>query len=99
MHTWIIIPFRDILAFNDMSCPYKNLFGAPGTGVHSLRIADIAVVDTVMTVIAAFGISKWSHQEFWIVLLVLFVIGEFMHYWFCVDTALLRKFVSLTAVD
>jgi len=28
-----------------MSCPYKNLFGAEGTGAHSYRFMGLAVVD------------------------------------------------------
>jgi len=68
----------------------KDLFGAPGTGVHSWRIADIAVVDTAMTVIAAWLFSKWAHKPFLTVFLILFLIGEIMHLVFCVDTKVVK---------
>lgn len=33
---------------------YSNIFGAPGTGIHSIRIFDIAVVDLLLTMILAY---------------------------------------------
>jgi hypothetical protein len=73
-----------------MSCPYKNLIGAPGTGIHSLRIADTAVVDTAVTAIAALGIAKWTHSSFWFVFLILMIIAEITHYYFCVDSTIAK---------
>jgi len=73
-----------------MLCPYKDVFGKPGTGVHALRVFDIAVVDVVLTVIAAYYISgyyRWSLKwtVFWA-----FVIGELFHYVFCVETTVIK---------
>ena len=71
-----------------MSCPYKNLFGAPGTGAHSYRFMGIAVVDTVLTFIAA-GLIAWSFKTpYWTTLLVLFLTGIVLHHVFCVRTTL-----------
>jgi succinate dehydrogenase hydrophobic anchor subunit len=64
----------------------KDIFGEPGTGIHSFRIANIAVVDTAMTVIAAWFLARWIHQPFLLVLLVLFIIGELVHVALGVDT-------------
>ena len=37
-------------------CPFaahKDIFGAPGTGAHALRLFDIAIVDYLLTIIVA----------------------------------------------
>ena len=79
---------------NIMSCPFKNMFGEPGRGVHSMRIpgTDIALVDTVMTIAGAWLIHKIFKISFPWTLFVLFILGELMHYAFCVDTAVLNYF-------
>lgn len=70
-----------------MSCPYKNIFGEPGTGAHSIRFMGFAVADTVLTFLLAlytqweFGGKVWFHFVFWI------VVGELLHYAFGVQTA------------
>ena len=75
-----------------MSCPYANLLGKPNTGVHSIRLFGFAVVDTLLTVLAAFLISKAFEINFWYSFLGLFVLGEVLHYIFGTDTAFLRMF-------
>ena len=70
-----------------MSCPYKNLFGEPGTGAHSIRFMGFAVADTILTFLLAlytqweFGGKVWLHFVFWI------VVGELLHYAFGTQTA------------
>lgn len=75
-------------------CPYKDIFGAPKSGSHGLwRLpGDIAATDTIMTVIAAWLLQRWFFPErpFWVVLAVFFIIGEFMHWLFGVDTAVIK---------
>lgn len=73
-----------------MPCPYKDLFGAPGTGAHSYRIADVAVVDTVLTALLAYAIARYYEKPFWTVFIILFLIGEVMHYHFCVQTTFIK---------
>ena len=73
-----------------MSCPYANLFGEPNTGVHSIRVFGIAVVDTVLTVLAAYVIAKAYKINFWYSFLGLFVLGEILHYVFGTNTAFLK---------
>jgi hypothetical protein len=78
-------------------CPYKSIFGDPGTGVHRWRIPvlDMALVDTLLTIILAFGIFKtFNFKSFWIVMLWTFVVGEIFHWLFCVQTRVI-KFLGL----
>ena len=67
-------------------CSYKNIFGKPNEGVHSYRIANIAVVDVGATVIGAYLISKLFKWNFLKTLIVLFIIGIIAHKVFCVKT-------------
>ncbi len=67
-------------------CQYKDMFGKPGEGVHSYRIANIAVVDVLFTVIGAFLIAKLFKWKFLKTLLVIFIIGIISHKLFCVKT-------------
>jgi hypothetical protein len=78
-------------------CPYKNIFGAPGTGVHRWRIPilNIALVDTVMTVLLAFGIFKtFNFKSFWIVMIWTFIVGEIFHWLACTRSQII-KFLGL----
>jgi hypothetical protein len=72
-----------------MPCPYSALFGAPRTGAHSVRFAGLAVADTVVTIVAAFGVVWALNISFWTALLALVVFGEVLHYIFGTQTALL----------
>lgn len=78
-------------------CKYKNLLGMPSKGIHSYRIANIAIADVIMTIIGAYLISLYyKTYSFWYILLFLFVLGIILHRLFCVDTTidkLLRKYV------
>lgn len=67
-------------------CKYKNIFGKPGEGIHRYRIHDIAIVDTVMTIVVAYLIKEYFKQPFLKVLIILFIIGIISHRLFCVKT-------------
>jgi hypothetical protein len=71
-------------------CPFRDLFGAPRTGAHSIRIPilDIALVDTVLTFIAAWLLQRVFFREtpYLTVLLILAILGEILHVVFCVKT-------------
>lgn len=67
-------------------CKYKNMFGAPNTGVHSYRIFNVAIVDLAMTVIGAYIISVLIKKPVLNTFLVVFIIGIIMHRLFCVRT-------------
>ena len=68
------------------------MFGAPRTGLHSIRIPvlDIALVDTVATVALAGAIAWVTGLNFWLTLAVLFVVGEIAHKIFCVRTQVVK---------
>jgi len=69
-----------------MPCPYANLFGAPNTGVHAYRVANIAVVDLGLTVILA-GVIAWlTKRSFGWLLLGLLLLGIVLHRAFGVRT-------------
>jgi hypothetical protein len=75
-------------------CKYKNLFGEPGTGVHSIRIFNIAVVDVLTTILLAlfihqFILDKWLNihtVSIWLVIGLCFLAGIIIHRLFCVRT-------------
>lgn len=69
-------------------CQYKNIFGVPKQGIHSIRIWDIAIVDVFSTVLGAFLISYATGVNFWLTLLTLFILGIFLHKLFCVETTI-----------
>jgi len=72
-----------------MYCKYKDLFGKVGTGLHSIRICNIAVVDVLLTILAAYLISRMIPQSsFYCILLVLFLLGIILHRLFCVKTTI-----------
>ena len=71
-----------------MACPYKNLLWAVGTGPHSYRFMDLAIVDVVSTVVGAFFIAKFWGFTFMNTLIILFLVGIILHRFFCVRTTI-----------
>ncbi len=69
-------------------CKYKDIFGKPGTGAHSYRIFNIAIIDVVSTIIVAWLISYFFHFTFWKTLVIFFLFGILMHRLFCVRTTI-----------
>jgi fatty acid desaturase len=69
-----------------MLCKYKDALGKPKTGIHSYRIFNIAIADVIMTIIASLIISYFFKFNFWITLIVLFLLGILLHRIFCVKT-------------
>lgn len=76
-------------------CKYKNALGEPNTGIHSVRIFNIAIFDVLATILVGvllhqFIIVEWlemsSSIKLWMVLLVLFVLGILLHRLYCVRT-------------
>lgn len=51
----------------------------PRKGIHSLRLFDVAVVDVLLTVMAAIGISHWTHWNPYLVFFALLLIGIVTH--------------------
>lgn len=73
-------------------CKYKDIFGQVGKGVH-FHIAGIAVVDTALTILAAWVISLVYQPiknnkilSYLVILLILMCFAIFFHWLFCVPT-------------
>ena len=73
---------------NTNLCPYKYIFGKPSEGVHSYKLFNIALVDLILTVLFAYGISRYYDLNFYEVLIILFLLGIIFHRLFCVKTTI-----------
>ena len=71
------------------SCPYRFMFGKPGEGPHAYRFMGIAVVDTVLTFLAAWLITLATGYSIQVTFGTLFILGEVIHYYYCTQTAVL----------
>lgn len=68
-------------------CKYRNILGEVGKGVHSYRIFNIAIVDVLLTILAAYVIHIFMPKyKFFYILLFLFLLGIILHRLFCVHT-------------
>ena len=73
-------------------CKYKNIFGKPNTGIHSIRIFNIAIFDVLSTILVGIVINIILEQYFniyirlWVLLIFLFALGIFLHRLLCVRT-------------
>jgi uncharacterized membrane protein YgaE (UPF0421/DUF939 family) len=68
-------------------CQFRDIFGKPNQGVHSIRFMGIAIVDFILTVLVAFIISYLFGFNFWAILIILILSGIILHRVFCVKTA------------
>ena len=75
-------------------CKYRDSFGKVGTGVHSLRLFNIAIVDTLLTLVLAFIINSYLKSNLLIIFFILLVLSIFIHKAFCVETTLTKMFFS-----
>lgn len=75
-------------------CKYKDIFGKPNEGPHSYRIFNIAIVDTVLTIILGYFIAKFFKLKLLYVLLGLFILATIIHKIFCVETTLTKLLLS-----
>jgi hypothetical protein len=79
-----------------MKCPYKYIFGVPGEGPHSYRFMGIAVVDTLATLLLTLLTVYFTKTPLISTFIFWFIIGEFAHYYFGVQTAVLTM-LNITA--
>lgn len=70
-------------------CAFSDVFGAARTGVHSIRLFDVAVVDVVLTLVAAYYLAVRYRQSYWVVLILLLAAGVAAHRLFCVKARIL----------
>ena len=69
---------------------YKNIFGIPRTGVHSLRILDTPVVDHICTILLAMFITYFSKIPLELTIPICYILGILCHYLFGVSSNTLR---------
>ena len=69
-------------------CKYKDILGKPGQGVHSYRIFNIAIVDVILTISAAYIISIFTNYKFIHTTIFMFILGIISHRLFCVRTTI-----------
>lgn len=72
-----------------MACPHAFIFGEPGTGFHSTRFWGYAVGDTVGTILLGLFTAWLFRVNLILSIIVWFVVGEWLHYYFGVQTAFL----------
>jgi len=75
-------------------CKYKNILGVPGQGPHSYRIFNIAIVDVILTIIAAYIISYIFNILFLKTSITLFILGILLHRLFCVRTTIDKLLIN-----
>ena len=81
-----------------MLCQFRDIFGEPKTGAHSIRIFDIAIVDVILTLIGAKIAQYLINKQFDLIYpyrtycLILFTLGIVLHELFCVETTI-NKFL------
>ena len=75
-------------------CNYKNIFGEVNTGIHTVRIFNIAIFDVLGTIIGGIIIQFFLLRVFsfyidlTLILIVLFSLGILLHRLFCVRTTI-----------
>jgi hypothetical protein len=72
-------------------CQYRHIFGKEKKGVHSYRILDIAIVDLLFTILGALVLSTYFKQSFWLIFVIIMIIGIILHRLFCVRTTLTKN--------
>jgi len=76
-------------------CKYKDIFGKVGEGGHSLRFFNIAVVDTLLTFVAAYIINSYLKTDsLLLIFFILIILSILIHKAFCVETTLTKMFFS-----
>jgi hypothetical protein len=73
-----------------MSCPYANVLGTPGEGVHAPRLFGLARNDMIATILVAIITSYFFNINFLYSFAAWFIGGEILHYLFGTQTAFLR---------
>jgi hypothetical protein len=76
-------------------CQYRDVFGQVGTGVHSYRLFDIAIVDLLATILLGVILQRIFDIKLdlvWIILLLILVSIP-IHMLFCVETRLVSALI------
>ena len=70
-----------------MFCKYKDIFGIPGKGFHSLRLMDVALGDYIGTILLAILMSHVTKYPLVLTTIFMFILGLLLHILFCVPTS------------
>lgn len=76
-------------------CPFsaqKNIFGAPNTGAHALRVFDIAIVDYLLTIILAVLTTGLTKVPVPLTTIGWLLIAMLLHMLFGVETNTMKLF-------
>jgi hypothetical protein len=73
-----------------MGCPYANVLGEVGKGVHATRIFGFSWNDSWMTVAAGLITAYLFNITWWKSILTWFIVGEVLHYVYGVKSAFLE---------
>jgi len=73
---------------------YKNIFGAPGTGLHKYKFRGTSIVDYFLTIVGAFIITYFTDIPLVITTIGLFLLGILLHYLFGIETQVLKFIFS-----
>lgn len=66
------------------------LFGTPGQRFHSTRIFGLALYDILGTIAISILLTYLTGLAFWKSLILMFVLGEVLHYIFGTPTAFIK---------
>ncbi|AHL67518.1 hypothetical protein DH26_gp018 [Chloriridovirus anopheles1] len=69
-------------------CQFRDALGKPGEGVHSLRIANVAVVDTVLAILLGLLLAKLFKISKIQGILLSAALAFVFHKMFCVQTTI-----------
>jgi hypothetical protein len=71
-----------------MLCPYRDVLGRPGVGVHGPRVFGLAAFDVIGTALLALFVGRGSPYASARAFVALMCVAIALHRAFCVDTAL-----------
>lgn len=69
-------------------CKYKDVFGKEGSGIHSYRVFDLAIIDVVLTVLGGVILAWIFNWNYILTIIIVFLIGILFHRLFCVNTTI-----------
>ena len=75
-------------------CKYKDIIGKPREGARSFRFLGIAVLDSLVTLLAALLFSWIYKIHVFYTVIPLFFSGIILHRMFCVDSGIDRLLFS-----
>ena len=67
-------------------CPYKNMFGKVGEGIHSYRVGGFAIMDVLATILGGIFIAWLTKISVYYTIPGAFLLGIIAHRAFCVRT-------------